>query len=193
MPNTTGSRAWQYLRRNPNYVEAWREAAAERAQEVPAPFPLRLQTEAERAAAAWGLLAWEDPGASEGPASPFWADAPMLEGEAAAPGGPSVVEALRAPGARLSALRLGCGALILKVEQGAAVAQVRIADGEGFDAEGGLAFRLTFGLGLITRLNCIGDLWAIAAGRPKKVAALGTTRRCFWPWTALSQATPIGA
>ena len=193
MPNTTGSRAWQYLRRNPRYLEAWREAAAEPAHEAPAPFPLRLQTEAERGAAAWGLLAWEDPSASEGPASPFWAEAPMVEGEAAASGGPGVVEALRAPGARLSGLLLGCGALILKVEQGAAVAQVRIADGRGFDPEGGLAFRLTFGLGLTTRLNRIGNLWAIAAGRPKKAAAHGTTRRCFWPWTALLPATPIGA
>ena len=192
MPNTTGSRAWQYLKRNPHYVEAWREAA-EPAQELSAPFPLRLQTEDAQGAAAWGLLAWEDPAASEGPASPFWAETPMVEGEAAAPGGPGLVEALRAPGARLSGLLLGCGALVLKVEQGAAVAQVRIADGEGFDPEGGLAFPLIFGLGLTTRLNRIGDLWAVAAGRPKKAAAHGTTRPCCWPWTALSPATPIGA
>ena len=193
MPKTAGSRAWQYLRRNPRYAEAWREAAAEPAPDEPAPFPLRMQTEAERAAAAWGLLAWEDPVARDGPASPFWAEAPMVEGEASAAGEPGMVEVVRAPGARLSGLRLGGGALILKVEQGGAVAQVRIADGEGFDPEGGLAFRLTFGLDLTTRLTRIGDLWALAAGRPKKAAGRGMTRRCFWPWTVLSPATPIGA
>lgn len=193
MPNTAGARAWQYLKCNPRYVEAWREAAAAPAPDEAAPFPLRAQTEADRAAAAWGLLAWEDPVAGDGPASPFWAEAPMEEGEAAAPGGPGLVEALRAPEARLSGLRTGGGALILKVEQGGAVAQVRIADGAGFDPEGGLAFRLTFGLGLTTRLSHIGDLWALAAGRPKKAAGRGMTRRCSWPWTALSPATPIGA
>lgn len=193
MPNKTGSRAWKYLRRNPRYGEAWREAAAEPAPVEPAPFPLRLQTESARAAEAWGLLAWENPHDIDGPASPFWAEAPTLEGEAAGAGGPALAEALRAPGARLSGLRLGCGALILKVEQGAAVAQVRIADGVGFDLEGGLAFKMTFGLGLTTRLSRIGDLWAIAAGRPKKAAARATTRHCSRPSTALSPATPIVA
>lgn len=194
MPNTTGSRAWQYLRRNPRYIEGWQEAAASgQAAEVPAPFPLRMQTEADGAAGTWGLLAWEDPAAREGPASPFWTEAAMLEGEADGPGGPCLMEALRVPDARLSGLRLGCGALILKFEQGDTAAQVRIADGEGFDPQGGLAFRLTFGLGLTTRLNRIGDLWAMAAGRPKKAGACGTTRRFCWPWTALSPDTLIAA
>ena len=60
MTNTGGTRAWQFLRRNPDYVEAWRQSAIP-APDEPAPFPLRTQTAADREAAAWGLVAWEDP------------------------------------------------------------------------------------------------------------------------------------
>ena len=41
----------------------------------PAPFPVRIQRQADLDAARWGLLAWEDPDADD---SPFWSDAPML-------------------------------------------------------------------------------------------------------------------
>ena len=78
MTNTGGPRAWQYLKRNPDYVESWRQSAIP-APDEPAPFPLRVQSEADRKAAAWGMLAWEDPTTEDGPASPFWADAPTLE------------------------------------------------------------------------------------------------------------------
>ena len=78
MNNTEASRAWEYLRRNPTYIEAEGKTAQPAAEE-PAPFPLRVQTVADREAAAWGLLAWEDPDGEAGPASPFWADVPTLE------------------------------------------------------------------------------------------------------------------
>ena len=60
-----------------------------------APFPVRLQTAVDLAAARFGLLAWEDPYAEWGPVSPFWAVVPMmpaapratpLGGDATAPG-----------------------------------------------------------------------------------------------------------
>ena len=44
------------------------------------PIPICRQTEADLEAAPWGLLAWEEAFADDGPASPFWADAPMAEG-----------------------------------------------------------------------------------------------------------------
>ena len=40
MTNTGGPRAWQYLKRNPDYVESWRQSAIP-APDEPAPFPLR--------------------------------------------------------------------------------------------------------------------------------------------------------
>ena len=193
MTITAGSRAWRFLRRNPRYIEAWRAAAAPAPAET-APFPLRVQTEADRKAAAWGLLAWEDPLAENGPASPFWTEAPMEEGKAAPPGGPTLVEALLAPEGRLSGLRLDSGAVILKAEQGDATAQVRVADGDVFDPYGGLAFDLNFGLRLTSRITRIGELWAIVAARPKKVAAARmATMSCIWLWTALSPASPTAS
>lgn len=179
MKNTEGARAWRILRRNPRYIEAWRKAAPAPAPAETAPFPIRGQTAADLEAAAWGLLAWEGPLTEGGPASPFWAEAPMVEGKAAPPGEPALVEALRAPEAQLSGLRSDGGALILKAEQGDAAVQVRIPDGEAFDPSGGLAFQLTFGLGLTARLTRIGELWAIAAAQPKKAAAHIMTMSCM--------------
>ena len=194
MTITAGSRAWRFLRRNPRYIEAWRAAAEIPGPAETAPFPLRAQTEADREAAAWGLLAWEDPLAEDGPASPFWTEAPMEEGKAAPPGGPTLAEALLAPEGRLSGLRLDSGAVILKAEQGDAAAQVRVAEGESFDPWGGLAFQLTFGLRLTSRITRIGDLWAIVAARPKKVAAPHVaTMSCIWRWAALSPASPTAS
>ena len=103
MSSTEGTRSWEYLRRNPAYVEA-RRMTAEPAPEEPAPFPLRVQTAADREAAAWGLLAWEDPDDGTGPGSPFWADAPMLEA-VPSPEAPALAELLKEPEIRLSGLR----------------------------------------------------------------------------------------
>ena len=72
-------RAWPFLKPHPGYAAAFREMAAPPAFEE-APFPVRIQTRADLAAAEpWGLPAWQDPLAEPGPASPFWIDAPMLE------------------------------------------------------------------------------------------------------------------
>ena len=165
MTNTGGPRAWQYLKRNPDYVEAWRKAAIP-APDEPAPFPLRTQTEADREAAAWGLVAWEDPLAEDGPASPFWVDAPTLEA-LPVPESPALSELLSAPEARLSGLRLESGAVILKAEQGDAVVQMRIADGDAFDPEGGVDLRLPVALDLKVRLRRTADLWPIGASPGK--------------------------
>ena len=177
MSSTEAARAWKYLRRNPAYVEA-RGTAAETAPEEPAPFPLRAQTAADRNAAAWGLLAWEDPLGEAGPTSPFWSDAPMLEA-APSPDAPALAEMLGAPGVRLSGLRLEDGTAIVKVEDGEATAQIRIADGAGFDPAGGIDLRLPTVLDLRMRLHRAAELWPIAVVETKKDAARGSrTRSC---------------
>ena len=171
MSNSGGVRAWQFLRRNPAYVEAWRnwEAAA---PEEAAPFSLRVQSEADRGAAVWGLLACENPLADDGPASPFWAEAQMLEA-LAAPEAPALSMLLKAPDSRLSGLRLESGAVIVKVEQGERALQMRIADGDAFDPDGGIALRLPVGLDLKVRLRREADLWPIGSMATKS----GTTQR----------------
>ena len=178
MYDSEASRAWEYLRRNPGYIEA-RRAAAEPAPEEPAPFPLRTQTAADREAAAWGLLAWEDPDGGAGPASPFWADAPMLEAAPSAEA-PALAELLREPGVRLSGLRLDDGAAIVKVEDGAGSAQIRIAGGAGFDPAGGIDLRLPMGPDLRVRLRRVAELWPIGGAESKKegAARASRTRSC---------------
>ena len=178
MSSTEGTRSWKYLRRNPTYIEA-RRMTAEPAPEEAAPFPLRAQTAADREAAAWGLLAWEDPDDETGPASPFWADAPMLEA-VPSPEAPALAELLKEPEVRLSGLRLEGGAAILKVERGEGSVQIRIAEGAAFDPAGGIALRLPMGLDLQVRLRRTAELWPIAGAETKKEgAARGSrTRSC---------------
>ena len=122
MSDTGAARAWQFLKRNPDYLVKWRNTADAAPAIKAAPFPLRSQTPADLKAAAWGVLAWENPLAVNGPVSPFWAEAPMLEAEAvppdATPPVPPLMALLRQCGARMSRLRLWPGgALILKIER----------------------------------------------------------------------------
>ena len=107
MSNTGAGRAWRFLKRNPDYAAEWEAAADTVPPAEPAPFPVRTQSPADRAAAAWGLMAWEDPLAEEG--SPFWTDAPALRG-IPVPGAPPLTALLAGPGVRLSGLRLADGA-----------------------------------------------------------------------------------
>ena len=127
MGSDGGLRAWAFLQRNPVYRAAWREVA-ERPDFESTPFPVRIQSPADRPALAWGLLAWENSQTTSGPASPFWAGAPMLEGEWTAPA-PPLWGVLARSGARLEGLRLADGTLILKIENGSQVVQVRIGPG----------------------------------------------------------------
>ena len=153
-------RAWSFLKRNPDYIADRENAGGAPAPDEPAPFPIRARTEADGKAASWGLLAWEDPFDEAGPASPFWADAPMLEA-VPEPGAPALTELLAAPGLRLSGLRLEDGLLILKAERGEAAVQMRIADGKAFDPAGGIALRLPVALDLGRHLRRAADLWSV--------------------------------
>ena len=133
MAGSGGARAWQFLRRNPVYREAFEAFSGEAVAFEDAPFPLRRRVRAERAAARFGLLGFEDPFAEAGPASPFWAVAPTIEAAPVRGAGRGVAALARAAGTALAGLRLDDGALILKLERGGRVRQVRIAAGEAFD------------------------------------------------------------
>ena len=161
--------AWRFLKRHPGYREAWR-AAGGTARAEGERIPIRRQTETDLAAAGWGLLAWEDPLADDGPASPFWADAPMAEGMQGRSGTPSFASLANSRGAALSGLLLlGDGALILKVERHGAAGQVRIEDGAAFDPNGGLGLDLSGDLAFMTlQLRRAGDLRAVLAGADRE-------------------------
>jgi len=93
----------------------------------------------------------------------------MLEGMPV-PEGPAVSELLKAPEARLSGLRIEDGAVILKAEQGDGAMQIRVADGDAFDPEGGIDLRLPVVLDLKVRLRRTADLWPMGS-TPTKSAA----------------------
>ena len=144
-PAATGAAtAWQFLMNHPDYIVDWWMAAAGMPRPDGEPFPIRTQTEADLKARSWGLLAWQDPLSEDGPASPFWDDAPMAKAVSDPDGTEPFAALVRKEGGRLEGLRLRDGALILKIERGAAAAQIRIEDGDAFDPEGCLALLLPF-------------------------------------------------
>ena len=157
--------AWRIVRRRPDYRKGWLAASGRTGRAEGAPVPIRRQTEADLEAAPWGLLAWEDPFADDGPASPFWADAPMAEGMPGRAGSPPFVDLVRREKGSVSGLLLLDGTLILKVERGGASGQVRIADGASFDAAGSLGLFIPWGEDHMERaLARAGDLRAVVAG-----------------------------
>ena len=101
-----GGRAWRHLRRHRGYRDAWRSLSGPAAFES-AGFALRAQSEADRAAARFGLLAWEDPFDEAGPASPFWSEAPVALAMVAPPGlaGATLAEAMVRDGSLRAAVR----------------------------------------------------------------------------------------
>ena len=170
--------AWRILKCHPCYREAWQAVADRIACPEGAPIPIRRQTEADLEAAPWGLLAWQDPFAEGGPASPFWADAPMAEGMPGRRETPSFAALVRSRGGAVSGLLLLDGALILKVERQGAAGQVRIEDGAAFDVNGGLGLELGGDLEFLTlQLARGGDLREVLAGEGKeKGPRPGSTR-----------------
>ena len=176
-------RAWRFIRASRGYRKAWRRRG--RAPGLPerAPFPVRLQTAVDLVALEWGLLAWEDPYAADGPIAPFWARAEMSDGMVA-PRAPPLAALAAEGNASLSGLRLGDGALLLRIELNGAAAQIRIPGGEAFPAEGGLL--------LVREVERIEDVWSgVLAPRRGRVRGTGITSFC-WRWRARPRAGRTG-
>ena len=132
-----GVRAWQILRLLPAYRYAWRRLRPQPGLPERAPFPIRLQTAIDLAAARFGLLAWEDPYTEWGPISPFWAVVPMVPAVAGPQAAP-LAGAASAPGLSVAGLRLTDGSLVLKLERGGAAVQFRVEAGGGFGPTDGV-------------------------------------------------------
>lgn len=162
-----GAHAWAYLRRDPLYRAAW-TAQAGAARFEPGAFPLRVQTEADLAAAEWSLLAWEDPGAAAW-RSPFWAGVPMLVGEPDPEPWPDpapLLPLLAEAGARVEGLRLLDGHFVLKVELGNALLQIRVPSGRAFGPSDGIMAKLGLSLPLEAAVGRVEDLWRVAGRLP---------------------------
>ena len=173
-PRWHAVRGWLYFRRHPAYRAAWRAGAGEAAFE-PAPFPLRVQSRADLDAARFGLLAWEDPYAEDGPASPFWSEAPRVLAVPAPADVAAELEPLGAAmardGAALSGLRLLDGALVLKLEWDGVAAQMRLSGARTLDpARDRMLLCRAFELPLLARMTGMEALRAqagVPAGKPR--------------------------
>ena len=165
-----GAHAWAYMRRDPDYRKAWAAHGAPPRFEA-APFPLRVQSEGDlEAAAAWSLLAWDDPEA-EAWRSPFWSDVAMLVGEPDRDPDPDptpLLSLLAEAGARVEGLRLTDGRFILKVELGNAALQILVPSGRPFAPGDGIMAKLGLSLPLEMIVERIEDLWRVSGGQPPR-------------------------
>lgn len=170
-----GVRAWRFIRASKGYRKAWKRRIPPPGLPERAPFPVRLQTAVDLAALEWGMHAWENPYAEDGPPTPFWARAGMPDSMVAPDGLP--LAALAATGhASLSGLRLGDGALILRIERNGAAAHIRIPGGGAFPENGGLL--------LVREVLRIEDVWSdLPAPSPGRGRGTGTASFC-WRWRA---------
>ena len=167
MRTEDGARAWQVLQRLPAYRRAWHSRLPQPGLPERAPFPVRLQTAADLAAARFGLHAWEDPFAEDGPASPFWHVAPMLPAVAGPRATPLDGTAV-ADGLSVAGLRLIDGSLVLKLEFGGAAVQLSIEPGGGFGPGDGVLAQhdlLADPRAFLARLR---NARALAAGEPPR-------------------------
>jgi len=185
--NTGAKRAWEFLKRNLDYIVDWWTLAAGRPPAQGEPFPVHRRTAADEAAAGWGLLAWEDPLAEHGPASPFWTVAPTLEALPSR-GNRFFLELLETPGVRLSGVLIDPGPMIVKVEKGDAAVQLLIADGSSFDAGGAYSLSLPGALGMDVRLRRAADLWPLGASKAKSRARGYRTGSSCLRWTGRGRA-----
>ena len=177
MRTEDGVRAWEVLRRLPAYRRAWRRRRPQPGLPETAPFPVRLQTAGDLAAARFGLHAWEDPFAEDGPASPFWAVAPMLPAAAGPRATPIDGEAV-ADGLSVAGLRLIDGSLVVKLENGGAAVQLSVERGGGFGPGDGVLAQhdlLADPHAFIARLR---DARALAAGEPPRRGGGRGTKTC---------------
>ncbi len=154
------------MRRDPGYRAAWAAQACPARFEA-APFPLRVQTAADLAAAGWGLAVWEDPGV-EAWRTPFLPGMPALVAEPDPDPWPDptpLLGLLGEAGAQLEGLRLLNGRFVLKAELGDAALQILVPSGRVFGPEDGIVAKLGLSLPLEAPVGRIADLWRVA-GRP---------------------------
>ncbi len=109
------------------------------------------------------MLAWENPFARDGPASPFWHQDGMPEG-LLEPGARPLV-ALVGDDGSVEGLRLLGGDLVLKIEYGGAAVQSRLNGVGRFPQDGGIGVKHTFGLRVPLSVRRLLDFWSVA-GRP---------------------------
>ena len=187
METGDGVRAWLFLRCVPEYEAAWRAqagpSAATDAGQAREPggrdFPIRVQTPADLEAARFDLLAWQDPLAGDGPASPFWVQDGMPEATVS-PDAEPLAGVVAAGGGSLEGLRLLDGGMVLKIEHEGRAVQILLRDAGPFPEGAGIELRHGFGLRMPHSMRRLLDFWQVA-GRPPPPPRNSARRRSTSP------------
>ena len=157
-------RAGLFLRHVEAYLAAWRAHAVLPAPEPvfePGPFPIRIQTAADLEADRFDLLAWANPDAAGGPASPFWLQSRMAEAVLDPKAEPLVAQ-VAADGGGVEGLRLAGGDLVLKIECAGTVVQIRVRGSAPFPEDGGIDIRHRFAMRMPPTMGRMLDFWSVA-------------------------------
>ena len=177
-----GALAWRVLRQVGDYVEARERHGAATAACAPEPgsFRIRVQAEADREAARFELLAWEDP---SGPGPPFWRQDGMPEALPNSDAPP--LAAIPDEGGKVDGLRLLSGDLVVRIACRGAAVQVRVRDAPEFPDYGGLSVMHDLGFRMPRTMRRMNDFWSSSGlsgprnGRVRREAA--TARTGSWP------------
>ena len=159
-----GIRAWLFLRHVEAYLAAWRAHGVLPGPEPgsePGPFPIRIQTAADLEADRFDLLAWADPDAADGPASPFWIQSGMAEAVVDPKAEPLLAQ-VAADGGAVEGLRLAGGDLVLKIECAGTVVQIRVRGSAPFPEDGGIDIRHRFAMRMPPKMGRMVDFWSLA-------------------------------
>ncbi len=176
-------RAWRFIRASKAYRTAWRKRRPMPGLPERGPFPIRLQTAADLAAMAWGMMAWEDPCAAL-PLSPFWSSAGVMDGQVARDGAPLVRLAAEG-GAAITGLRLADGALMLRIERPGVSVPVRLPPGTEFPEDGGLRLVVERDVARIE------DVWSgLPVPQPGRARGTTATANSCWRWRARPRGSP---
>jgi len=163
-------RAWRFIRASKAYRSAWAKRLPQPGLPERAPFPVRLRTAADMGALRWGMLAWEDPYA-ELPLAPFWVSAGVTDGQVARDAAPLIRLAAEG-GATLSGLRLGDGALMLRIEGPGRAVQIRFPAGCVVSEDSGLR--------LVRDVTTIEDVWlGLPVPPPGRARTTATASFCW--------------
>ena len=190
-----GIRAWLFLRHVEAYLAAWRAHGVLPGPEPgsePGPFPIRIQTAADLEADRFDLLAWADPDAADGPASPFWIQSGMAEAVVDPKAEPLLAQ-VAADGGAVEGLRLAGGDLVLKIECAGTVVQIRVRGSAPFPEDGGIDIRHRFAMRMPPKMGRMVDFWSLAglpAPRTGRGRRLARSRAA--PWAGRVMAAPAG-
>ena len=164
--NKTGTIAWSFLKRNPDYKIDQEINDISKSSRINISFHhFSEQQQSDTFAQKWGLFAYKDPSQQGKTESPFWSIPPLLDAEIVPNSELAILPMLRKTCTIISGLLLLNGDLILKIEHDEGDVQIRIMNGRAFSETSGLMLKLPLDLRLPIQITRSLDFWNITSGK----------------------------